>query len=189
MGVSTLTDQAKSLLPRLLELRERKDSPIVLIDGHAGSGKSTFADALKNLIFVETRQQPKLIHMDDLYPGWEGLRAGSIYLHDRILKPVSHGKSASWQNWSWVRSERLGFHEFDGENLLIAEGCGAISANNAALADLTIWIDSDSETRKKRFMERDGGRFRDRYALWAAQESEFYLEESSRALSEVQIQN
>jgi uridine kinase len=187
--VNPLADHALALIPRLLELREAKTTPVVLIDGHAGSGKSTLAEALKNLVFVETRQQPKIIHMDDLYPGWDGLAAGSSYLFERILKPISQGKPAQWQIWSWLRSERSGHREFDGENLLIVEGCGSLSFQNSELADFKIWIDSDPEVRKQRFFERDEGQYIDQWPAWISQEAEFYQRERSPELSDYRISN
>lgn len=187
--MNPLDHLAKTLLPRLLELRDSKNTPVVLIDGHAGSGKSSLAEALKNLVFQQTRQQPKIIHMDDLYPGWDGLQAGSAYLHQKILTPVSQGKQATWQIWSWLRNERSGYREFDGENLLIIEGCGSLSAQNRELADFAIWVDADSETRKQRFFERDGGKYSDQWANWIAQEALFYERERSEQLSDVIVKN
>ena len=75
-------------ISKIEELLNKKSTPIVLIDGRAGAGKSTFAaDLLEAYFQLETRL-PKLVHMDQLYPGWEGLRAGSLYLNQTILAPV-----------------------------------------------------------------------------------------------------
>ena len=66
-------DALVSVHSKLEVLVSTKNTAIVLIDGRAGSGKSRFAGQLADLIFQSEKQLPKLIHMDDLYPGWDGL--------------------------------------------------------------------------------------------------------------------
>jgi uridine kinase len=191
----SLLSAAQALKPMLLELRESKQTPIVLIDGRAGSGKSTFARLLQDQVFQETRQSPKLIHMDDLYPGWEGLTQGSLYMVEQILKPLKQNAKAQWQRWDWTNSVRggtdpgNGWREFDGQNLLIVEGCGAVTAQSAELADLTIWIEAPRQTRRERFEARDRGVFSNFWASWSAQEDEFYQEQSSEQLCELTVTN
>jgi pantothenate kinase len=191
----SLLKAAQALKPRLLELRESKPTPIVLIDGRAGSGKSTFARLLQDQVFEETRQSPKIIHMDDLYPGWEGLTQGSLYMVEQILKPLTQNAKAQWQRWDWTNSVRggtdpgNGWREFDGHNLLIVEGCGAVTAPSAELADLTIWIEAPRQIRRERFEARDRGVFSNFWASWSAQEDEFYQEQRSEQLCELTVTN
>jgi uridine kinase len=191
----SLLSAAQALKPRLLELRESKQTPIVLIDGRAGSGKSTFARLLQDQVFQEARQSPKIIHMDDLYPGWEGLSQGSLYMVEQILKPLTQNAKAQWQRWDWTNSvrggtdPRNGWREFDGQNLLIVEGCGAVTAQSAELADLTIWIEAPRQTRRERFEARDRGVFSNFWASWSAQEDEFYQEQRSEQLCELTVTN
>jgi len=87
-------------------------TPIVLIDGRAGSGKSTLAAQLQNVLFRDGESAPRLIHMDDLYPGWDGLSAGSDYLNRMILRPVfleklPLGRSSIGQNMSEISGVNL----------------------------------------------------------------------------------
>jgi uridine kinase len=191
----SLLSAAQALKPRLLELRESKPTPIILIDGRAGSGKSTFARLLQDQVFQETRQSPKIIHMDDLYPGWEGLTQGSLYMVEQILKPLKQNAKAQWQRWDWNNNVRggtdpgNGWREFDGHNLLIVEGCGAVTAQSAELADLTIWIEAPRQTRRERFEARDRGVFSNFWASWSAQEDEFYQEQRSEQLCELTVTN
>ncbi len=191
----SLLNAAQALKPRLLELRESKPTPIILIDGRAGSGKSTFARLLQDQVFQETRQSPKIIHMDDLYPGWEGLAQGSLYMVEQILKPLKQNAKAQWQRWDWTNSVRggtdpgNGWREFDGQNLLIVEGCGAVTAQSAELADLTIWIEAPRQTRRERFEARDRGVFSNFWASWSTQEDEFYQEQRSEQLCELTVTN
>ena len=186
----------KEASERLLELSSKVPTPVVLIDGRAGSGKSLFASRLAESYFAENRQAARIVRLDDLYPGWEGLVAGSVYAREKILEPIRAGKKASWQIWDWDKSSRgvsneagNGFREFSGGTALILEGCGALSKASAPLASLTIWIAADDATRRKRFTERDGGRFDEHWGVWAAQEEEFYEAEKSQGLAELVIQN
>ena len=191
----SLLSAAQSLTPRLPDLRQSKPNPVVLIDGRAGSGKSTFARLLQDQVFQETKQSPRVIHMDDLYPGWEGLDQGSLYLVEEILKPLKHKGKAQWQRWDWANDKRggpdpgNGWREFDGENMLIVEGCGSVTAQSAALADLTIWIESDWRTRKTRFEARDRGVFSNYWVSWSSQEDAFFPEHRSEQLCQIFVNN
>lgn len=178
------------------ELMEHQNSPIVLIDGRAGAGKSHFAKLLAEKLFQSERQLPKLIHMDDLYPGWEGLRAGSQYLNHNILEPINQGKQAHWQIWDWATSTRgaagepsNGWRSYDGGNLVIVEGCGSVSEQSRKFAQLCIWIESDLDSRRARFSDRDQGVFDEYFALWSIQEDDFYSQENSQALCDLVISN
>ena len=191
----SLLSAAQDLKPKLLALRESKLTPIILIDGRAGSGKSTFASLLQDQVFQETGQSPKIIHMDDLYQGWEGLAQGSRYLIEQILKPLGQNTKSQWQRWDWSNSVRggtdpgNGWREFEGQNLLIVEGCGAVTAQSAEFADLTIWIEAPRQTRKERFEGRDRGAFSNFWASWSAQEDEFYREHCSEQMCELRVTN
>ena len=191
----SLLSAALALTPRLLDLRQSKPIPLVLIDGRAGSGKSTFARLLKDQVFQETKQSPKVIHMDDLYSGWEGLAQGSLYMVENILKPLKLAGKAQWQRWDWTNDKRggldpgNGWRDFDGENMLIVEGCGAVTAQSAEHADLTIWIETERQARKERFEGRDRGVFSNYWASWSAQEDEFFHDERSEQLCELTVNN
>ena len=190
-----LLSAAQDLTPKLLDLRKSKPTPVVLIDGRAGSGKSTFARLLQDQVFQETKQSPRVIHMDDLYPGWEGLAQGSLYLVEQILKPIKLAGKAEWQRWDWANDKRggsdlgNGWREFDGENMLIIEGCGSITAQSAELADLTLWIEADRLARQERFEARDRGVFSNFWASWSAQEDEFFQEHHSEQLRQLTVNN
>ena len=195
LSPESLRSDAENITPRLLDLREKKPTPVVLIDGRAGSGKSTFARLLQGLVFQETKQSPKVIHMDDLYPGWEGLAAGSLYLVEQILKPLKLSGRAQWQRWDWTTDKRggpdpgNGWREFDGENLLIVEGCGSVTAQSVELADLTIWLEAERQTRKVRFEARDRGVFSNFWNSWSVQEDEFFQEQHSEQICQLTVQN
>jgi uridine kinase len=188
-AVTAITKQVVSLV-------DKNPTPIILIDGRAASGKSSLAAALKNVLFKELEQSPRLIHMDDLYPGWEGLLLGAGYLNQQILGPLRAGKTAHWQLWDWQKGERgrgeepgNGWREFSGGTPLIVEGCGSLSRVASELADYRIWIEAAQDTRHSRWLERDGEKFNEFWHIWAAQEDDFYQQEKSESLADLVLEN
>ncbi len=182
-------------LNRILSLQESGKLPIVLIDGRAASGKSQFAKDLAEAFFQVDRQAARTIHMDDLYPGWNGLAEGSVYLLTNILLPLANSRSANWQVWNWRKNHRgaeepgNGRREFSGGTLLIVEGCGSISRLSFEHSDFQVWIDADDRERKERFSLRDQGKFDEFFGIWSAQEDEYYEKEKSKQLAQLIVQN
>ncbi|MFY8049869.1 MAG: hypothetical protein ACOVMD_00225 [Aquiluna sp.] len=182
-------------LNRILSLQESGKLPIVLIDGRAASGKSQFAKDLAEAFFQVDRQAARTIHMDDLYPGWNGLAEGSVYLLTNILLPLANSRSANWQVWNWRKNHRgaeepgNGRREFSGGTLLIVEGCGSISRLSYEHSDFQVWIDADDKERKERFSLRDQGKFDEFFGIWSAQEDEYYEKEKSKQLAQLIVQN
>lgn len=184
----------EKLTKEITDLLDRKPTPIILIDGRSCSGKSTFAAELSENLFAAIEALPRLVHMDDLYPGWEGLRAGSNYLSQQITGPLGAGKAAVWQVWDWAQNTRgragepgNGWREFSGGVPLIVEGCGSISRTSFAIADLTVWLEANQAVRRARWHDRDQGQFEDKFALWQAQEDEFYELEKSEILAKLKL--
>lgn len=184
-------------LRHTVEAAERSTAtPVLLIDGRSGAGKTHFASDLADALFRELEQAPRVIHMDDLYPGWDGLRDGSLYLLQMILLPVSRGETARWQPWNWARGVRgksgdmaNGWREFEGGTPLIVEGCGSLSRASVELANLSLWLHAETSERRARWITRDGDRFGEHWGRWAAQEDEFYEAEKSELLAQLWFDN
>lgn len=181
---------------RVVELVEtKKPTPVVLIDGRAGSGKTTLASILQNQLFKLLDQAPKLVHMDDLYPGWEGLLEGSQYLLQRILKPLAKSETAGWQIYDWelgirggsdaVMDPGNGWREFSGGTPLIIEGCGSLSKESKLLCDIAIWVETPEALRRERWLGREGNS--DFFSIWSAQEEQFYEFNNSQSLADLVI--
>jgi len=183
-----LSSAAAELSDQVLELVDSGvTTPIILIDGRAGSGKSTLAALLQNQLFKDGDSLPRLIHMDDLYEGWDGLQAGVDYLQRMILNPVVARKKASWQEFDWSAGERGRWREFEGQTPLIIEGCGSISRLAAEATHIKIWVESDDQVRYQRWLEREGSE--ENFGRWAAQEVEFYSRERSTELADATVTN
>jgi uridine kinase len=171
---------------QVLELIDRgNQTPIILIDGRAGSGKSTFAESLQQQLFRDGESAPRVIHMDNIFEGWEGLALGSDYMVRFILQPLARRETASWQDWSWVRNERSSWREFSGGTPMIVEGCGSLTERSKEHADISIWLEASEETRRERWLTRE--RHLEKFDFWAAQELDFYAREKSQSLADLVI--
>lgn len=184
-------DLAQGLQSALSAIEPIADkAPIILIDGRTGSGKTEFAQALQNQLFKSLEQAPRLISMDDLYPGWGGLSEGALYLIRQVLIPLSKNQTAYWNSYDWKLQTRVqSLSSFEGNTPLIVEGCGALSMASSELSDYSIWLSAPDATRKERFSARDNGAFDQYYEKWSKQEDEFYSIHRSAELANLRVEN
>jgi uridine kinase len=152
---------------------------VTLIDGRSGSGKTDLARDM-----ADSAPDATLIRLDDIYPGWDGLEAGSRHIHDQVLEPLASGRPARWRRWDWSAGVPAEWHDVDATRPLIIEGCGALSRANRALADVGIWVELDEATRKRRALARDGEAYAPYWDRWAAQEAAFIAREHPQALAD-----
>jgi uridine kinase len=176
----------EKITSQVLELIDRgNQTPVILIDGRAGSGKSTFAESLQQQLFRDGESAPRVIHMDNIFEGWDGLALGSDYMVRFILQPLARRETASWQDWSWVKNQRSSWREFSGGTPLIVEGCGSLTERSKEHADISIWLEASEETRRERWIQRE--RHLEKFDFWAAQELDFYAREKSQSLADLVI--
>jgi len=165
-------EAARELAPRLSALaRERAPAsfdeksdklgvPVVTIDGYSGAGKSTLAAALASLL-----PGWQVLHLDDWYPGWDGLAAGARIAR-RIAADLREGRAPSYEAWDWEAGETGATIRVPLAPTII-EGCGAIEAE----ADLAIWIaDPGEDERRSRALARDGQTYAPHWRRWAEQD-------------------
>lgn len=150
-GHPRLTPQASQHAPVL---------PVVTIDGYSGSGKSTLAGALAEIL-----SDWQVLHLDDWYPGWDGLEAGGDIAR-LVAADLRAGRAASYRAWDWDV-------DAPGPTVPVAplptiiEGCGARQAD----ADLAIWIaDPGEPERRRRALARDGEIYAPHWQRWATQD-------------------
>ncbi|AYG05176.1 ATP-binding protein [Gryllotalpicola protaetiae] len=158
-------------------------NPIVLIDGPSGAGKSTLADALASAWPADA--SPQLVRLDDLYPGWGGLAAGSHLVATELLGPLRATGAGRWRSWNWAAEHPADWHEVGADRPLIVEGCGALSQASARHADLRIWLTADDAVRKRRALARDRGAFDAHWDMWDAQFAEFVRTQHPLALADL----
>ncbi|WP_158863812.1 ATP-binding protein [Leifsonia sp. AG29] len=169
----------------VMEARTRNRLPIILIDGPSGAGKSSLADHL--LASWSAPGEPRLVRMDDLYPGWDGLDAGSVALGAELLVPLRATGSGRWRRWDWAADRPGEWETVRGSEPLIVEGCGTLSRPNAELADLGIWLDADDELRRARAIARDGETFAAHWDQWQDEFERYLARENPRENADVVV--
>ena len=164
-----------ALAASVLQQQPRAGSTrVVCVDGPACSGKSSFAAALAAAL------RCPVVHMDDLYPGWDGLAAAVPRLVDWVLEPLEEGTAAGYLRWDWERGEYAERHEVPPAPALVVEGCGSGSRAAARFAALLVWVEAPREVRLRRAAERDGAGFLPHWERWARQERAVFAAERTR---------
>jgi para-aminobenzoate synthetase len=160
---------------------------IIAIDGRSGAGKTTLAIELAAQL--RNHHKVSLFHLEDIYPGWNGLAAGIERYVSTVLAPLSGGEPATWTSWDWA-------NHYDGDirvtlpaEIVIIEGVGAAAAEARPLLSAVVWADSPDNVRRKRALERDGGTYEPFWEQWAAQENEWLAEDDVPGHADIRVLN
>ena len=135
---------------------------LIAIDGRSGSGKTAYA----------ARRFPEatVLHMDDLYAGWSGLRDAPTSLTEQVLAPLRRGEPAAYRRFDWhtgVFSEQMSVAPAE---VMVIEGVGSSASPATDFYDERIWLTAPVPVRKARALARDGDTFAPHWDDWAAQE-------------------
>ncbi|QDY89913.1 aminodeoxychorismate synthase component I [Arthrobacter sp. UKPF54-2] len=160
---------------------------IIAIDGRSGAGKTTLAIELAARL--REHHKVSLFHLEDIYPGWNGLAAGIDRYAATVLAPLRRGEAARWVSWDWER-------HYDGETrltqpaeIVLVEGVGAAAAAAAPYLDAVIWADSPDEDRQTRALARDGESYGPYWEQWARQEDEWLAADNVPSRADVRVLN
>ena len=158
--LSALAGERATASPHGEGARAKRAVPVVTIDGYSGSGKSTLAAALARLV-----NGWQVLHLDDWYPGWDGLAEGA-HIACRIAADLRGGRASSYEAWDWENGTTGATIRVPLAPTII-EGCGAIEA----VADLAVWIaDTGEEDSRTRARARDGQTYAPHWQRWADQD-------------------
>ncbi len=160
---------------------------VVAVDGPAGSGKTTIAAVLAGLL-GDARHPAPVVHMDDLYPGWDGLADAVPLLVDQVLEPLATGGPARWRRYDWVEGRYAEEHQLPVTPAVVVEGVACGSLPCAPYLALLVWVDAPHDLRLSRGLARDGETFRPHWERWAAQERAHFAAHRTRERADLRLE-
>ena len=140
---------------------------LVCIDGPSGAGKTTLARDVADALSAPT------VHMDDLYPGWDGLRAGTHRAYEWVVSPLLSGRPVRYRRWDWGADAYAEWVQVPASEVVVLEGCGSGALPAGGAASVLVWVEADEGVRRSRGLSRDPG-YAAFWDLWAIQERRLY---------------
>lgn len=176
LPLGALAGQVRAAPARLPRTR------LVCVDGPSGAGKSALADRLAAAL-----GGCQVVHMDDLYPGWDGLAEAVPLLVSQVLRPLATGQDGAYHRYDWRAGRYAERHEVPVAGALVVEGVGCGARQPATYASLLVWVDAPRDVRFARGIERDGESYRPLWERWAVQEEALFAREGTRGRADVRV--
>ncbi|WP_326764482.1 hypothetical protein OG978_07720 [Streptomyces sp. NBC_01591] len=167
--LSLLAARLRALAPSCGPVR------LIAVDGHAGSGKSTFTSRLAAAL-----GDAPVLHLDDLATH-ESFFTWVDRLREQVLEPLERGERARYAPYDWT-ARRFGTPRgLEPAPVVLIEGVGAgRRALRPRLARL-LWMDLAAAESWERGRRRDGPALSDFWDGWTAAEAEHFSADPSRS--------
>lgn len=144
---------------------------LVAVDGHAGSGKSTFAGRLADAL-----GGAPVVHLDDL-ASHGALFAWTDRLSEQVTGPLSRGATARFEVYDWERRAFTGTAEAEPAEVVILEGVGAGRSALRPLLACVLWMDMPEQDAWARGRRRDGAALAGFWDGWTRAERRHFRED------------
>jgi uridine kinase len=149
---------------------------LVVVDGPAGSGKTTYAAALAAAL-----GDAPVVHMDDLFGGWAGALVPDVWhrLEAQVLAPLRDGRTARYQMYDWVADEFGGWIDVPRHPVLVLEGVGSAARPVDPWAVLRVWVEAPADLRLTRGLARDGLAMREHWLRFVETEDAHFASDGT----------
>ena len=164
---------------------------VLAIDGRSGAGKTSLSAAVSAALDPPA----PVVHLEDLYAGWDGLGAGPERLLEWVLRPLAAGRPVRYRRYDWYRDEYAEWVDVPIQPtqptqsvpvpVLIVEGVGAGARPGAELLSLLVYLDTPEPIRFERAMARDGETYRPHWDRWARQETRLLADDDPRGRADL----
>ena len=158
---------------------------LIAVDGFSGAGKTTLAVELAAAL--RTHHTVALFHLEDIYPGWDGLAEGITYYRDQVAAPLAAGRAAQWQAWDWTANRRGEIRSTEPAEIIILEGVGSSAAAVRNLLDAAVWVSAPAGLRRQQALARDGDTYAPHWERWAEQERAWAAADPAAAAADIRV--
>lgn len=153
---------------------------VVAVDGHGGSGKTTFAERLAAALGgVQVAHTDDFASWDDPVDWWPRCIA-------ELLDPVARGYAARYEVTAWQGIRRPAV-EIVPADVLILEGVTASREAFRPYLSGAIWVDTPREVCLARGLARDGEHTREQWEAWLAEEDAYIAREDPMARADLVV--
>nr|WP_239537358.1 aminodeoxychorismate synthase component I [Arthrobacter roseus] len=158
---------------------------LIAIDGLSGAGKTTLTVELA--VLLRAHFSVNVFHLEDIYPGWDGLRPGMERYVSDVLAPLHTGQVAAWRTWDWEAGDDGPLRYTEPSDVVLLEGVGAACSAARSLLDAVIWIDAAEDLRCRMALARDGDAYAPFWDRWAEQEEQWLSADDVTADADVVV--
>ncbi|MFD2686260.1 uridine kinase [Streptomyces phyllanthi] len=154
---------------------------LIGVDGHAGSGKSTFAGRLAAAL-----DGAPVLHLDDIATHEELFTWTRRLLH-QVIEPLSRGETAHYLPYDW-RARAFGpARPLPPAPVVLVEGVGAGRRVLRPYLARLLWMEVPAEEAWARGRSRDGEEQRAFWDGWVAAERRHFAEDPSRPYADLLV--
>jgi uridine kinase len=153
---------------------------LVGVDGHAGSGKTTFAARLAAPLAAG------VVHLDDLATH-EQLFGWVERLRDEVVRPLSRGEPARHRVYDWTQRRFRGERTVPPAGVVLLEGVGAARAAVRPHLAASVWMDVPASVAHVRGRRRDGPAQATFWRAWVRAEESHFAADPSRPFADLLV--
>ena len=152
---------------------------IIAIDGPAGAGKTTLAMQISQAL--SSRFSVAIVHMDDLYNGWDGALGENLTeLLSKIIEAQKKSQNFLLPHFDWIAHKYSDPRELKSSQILILEGVGSAREIVRNSATTTIWIEVDRTIGIERVIARDGEEIESHMKQWLIDQEIYFTSDGTR---------
>ncbi|WAX81098.1 hypothetical protein [Streptomyces sp. KMM 9044] len=154
---------------------------LVGVDGHAGSGKSTFAGRLADAL-----DGAPVLRLDDV-ASHEELFGWTARLLSQVVLPLGRGEQASYAPYDWRARDFGPPRPLPPAPVVVVEGVGAGRRALRPYLALLLWMELPAGASWSRGRARDGEEQREFWDGWVGAEQRHFADDPSRPFADLLV--
>jgi uridine kinase len=144
---------------------------VVAVDGPGGSGKTTLARRL-----AEVLGGAQIVSTDD-FASWSNPLDWWPRVVEEVLEPLARGERSRYRCSRWRPDQPEEWKQVVPAEFVVLEGVSASRAAFRAYLTYSIWVETPRDVRLQRGLARDGEEARRQWEKWMAQEDAYVARE------------